>query len=202
MFAFLLCDFTVVHFTLLFLWLWQPGYSEHAVSQHLTRMLPLPKYKNAHLTHTLIEHKVLLVFRLFQQFFTSQWEFDGLALAGHLSDGHLSRLPGHLLSHTGQLQALLQQTKERQDTLISLCSAVNVSNVVKYSLDVIRVFFLIAKTSDLKVKPFEVSLIAMFRPQSVYLLLHPTEWSQIALKPNYMRSYYWGQTWASIVTSL
>lgn len=126
MFA-LLCGVIMVHFALLVLRHWQPGQCEHTVSQHFTRMLPFSKCRNSK-SHSLIKHKVLLGFRLLEQILTSQREFDGVVLTGHPSNGHLCCLPGHLFSHTCHLHALLQQTLQRQDTLISLCSAVNVSN--------------------------------------------------------------------------
>lgn len=134
-FAFLLCNFTVIHFAVLVLWHRQPGHSEHAMSHHFTT--PIAKIQKCPNTHTFsLSLKVLLGFRLVQQLLTPQWEFDGLSLIGHLSNGHLSCLPGHLFGHTCHLHALLQQTKEGRDTLIWLC------------LDVTRVYVLTDETLE------------------------------------------------------
>lgn len=64
-------------------------------------------------------HHDLLGLGLLQEFLTLQWEFDGGSLAGHLPDGHLSRLPRHLLRQTSHFYPLLQQTEGRneEDTL-------------------------------------------------------------------------------------
>lgn len=92
-------------------------------------------------------YTVLLVFRLLQELLTPQRELYGLSLTGHLSNGHLSCLPGNLFSHPGHLHPLLKQTEGKQDKMLVLWA--------KYHL-------MIKKISCLTLNQVHFSLLAVF----------------------------------------
>ena len=132
-FEFLLCDFTLLHFAF-FVWRhWQPGQSKNPPTLFLPRDSHYENKPND------INIVVLLDFRFFKQLLTPQWELYGRSLTGHLSNSHLSCLPGHLFSQTGHLYPLLEQTERRQGALIWLCGLKNDSQNKMFTLEVTQV---------------------------------------------------------------
>lgn len=147
-FAFLLWHFIVVHFSLLFMLHWRPGHSEHAVSHHLTRMLPLPEHKNAQ-SHT---HFLSLSLR------KGSYSISGSSSSSWLPSESLIECPSLAiclmaisavcLATSSAIRAISKRSCSRLGTGPSikiLCFMTSLSNVVIENLNVTRVFSLIAK---------------------------------------------------------